>query len=302
MTGYIKQGMAGTANNHSLEKAIITVFDSNPNPGLIVDLKTNTIISANKAFIDWSGYGRENIEGKSELNLQLWKHPEQRDAFKSIFNSYGIVENQEVCFINKDGLPSIFLLSAFPIDFSGKSCLLSLAKEHNINKPGRDLFKFDDIAGQFPDIIIGIGLVDKDDSIRSCNSAYAGILNVENSLSLIGLKLAEFVPESQREVFNTQRNICKLRRNHHFETEIISSRNIKKIIAVSTIPQYNNRYEYVAGFELICTTATKCSGEILKYSGNHATVGKFTDQILKDFKNIAALINISDYNYFCQAS
>lgn len=302
MMNNIEQGIGHAINCYSLENAIISAFNSNPYPGIIIDLETEQIISANKAFINWSGYSLDKIEGNFEFRLRLWKYPEQHDAFKAIFRSYGFVENQEVCFNNAQGSTSIFLLSAFPIIINGKSCLLSLAKDCNHDKSINESFKLDDITDQFPDINIGVGLLDKDDSIRSCNPAYAGILNVDRSLGLIGKGLIDFVPPAHREMFKAQRNIGKSRRNHLFETEIYSSKRIKKIIAVSIIPQYNNQYEYVAAFELIFTIAAKFGGEILQYSGNQATTGKLGDQVLNDFKNIAALIGISEYNYFCPAA
>ncbi len=66
----------------------------------------------NDAFVNWSGYSREEIIGRNALELGMWEFPEEREAFWSDLRRRGSLRGRECRFRNRAGRRFMLLVSA----------------------------------------------------------------------------------------------------------------------------------------------------------------------------------------------
>ncbi len=111
------------------ERKFAAAFDASPDPIAITDIQTGTILDVNHAFEEWSGYSREEMNGKSTQDLNLWLFPEERDAFIRALNSQGSVSKKEVTFRTKSGNLRNMLLFANVFGIGENNYMLSVAED-----------------------------------------------------------------------------------------------------------------------------------------------------------------------------
>ena len=78
-------------------------FSTNPDPVAITDIRTGAIIEANPAFCAWSGYGPEELTGRTIRDLSIWLNPEDRDRILSDVQENDDIPDREVIFRVRSG-------------------------------------------------------------------------------------------------------------------------------------------------------------------------------------------------------
>jgi PAS domain S-box-containing protein len=106
------------------EKKFSRSFKANPNPVTITSVKDGRYIDVNDSFLTATGYGRQEVIGRTSLELNIWTDPSDRDRLISALREKGSVRNQEFRFRMKSGEVRVFLLSAESIDIGDEPCLL----------------------------------------------------------------------------------------------------------------------------------------------------------------------------------
>jgi PAS domain S-box-containing protein len=117
---------------HELRESEATfrqIFDTSVDTIAIWDLETREYVDVNAEFVRSSGYGREEIIGKSGLELQRWACEEQRLEFRRQIDQEGRVRNMEVEFRHKDGTVKPHLVSAVTAQIRGRSCILVMERD-----------------------------------------------------------------------------------------------------------------------------------------------------------------------------
>ncbi|MES2695942.1 MAG: PAS domain S-box protein [Verrucomicrobiota bacterium] len=84
------------------------------------------LLEVNPEFVRCSGFAREEILGRTTLELGLWVHMEQRDEFIRCIRRDGMVRDFEADFRSKQGLIQSFLLNADRIELGGQPCMLTV--------------------------------------------------------------------------------------------------------------------------------------------------------------------------------
>lgn len=101
-------------------------FHSSPAIMSIAKASDFKLLEVNPEFIRCSGYPREEILGRTTLDLGLWIHPEQRDEFIRRLRRDGAVRDFEADFRSKQGRVQSFLLNADRIEMGGEPCMLTV--------------------------------------------------------------------------------------------------------------------------------------------------------------------------------
>src|SRR5687767_14499387 len=78
-------------------------FHGNPTLMSIASAEDGRIIEVNPALLRASGYTREEIVGRTTLELGLWINPEQREEFFGLLRTAGTVRDLEADFRTKSG-------------------------------------------------------------------------------------------------------------------------------------------------------------------------------------------------------
>jgi PAS domain S-box-containing protein len=99
-------------------------FRANPQPMSLTLLATGEYLDVNDSFLQMSGYRRDQIIGKTSLELNIWGSPEARETFVEDVKERGSLVNRETRFYARDGSVRTLLSSAERLEIDGKQCLL----------------------------------------------------------------------------------------------------------------------------------------------------------------------------------
>lgn len=114
---------------HEIAASFTTIFRETPSPIAITSLEDNTIIDVNSAFERISGYKRDEVIGKSTVQMGLFENNRDRDRIYREIRRKGVVRDQEINFRMKTGTTAIGLLSSAIIEMNGKPSLLTVVTD-----------------------------------------------------------------------------------------------------------------------------------------------------------------------------
>jgi two-component system CheB/CheR fusion protein len=112
-------------SNDKFEKA----FNTTPNIIVITNLKTGKIYEVNQTFEDIMGYKREDVVGKTTLDINLWNNSDEREAYIKIFREKRIVENSVYSFKKKNGDLIIAKIYANVVTIDNEDYILAVVED-----------------------------------------------------------------------------------------------------------------------------------------------------------------------------
>ncbi|MGD1713096.1 adenylate/guanylate cyclase domain-containing protein [Dapis sp. BLCC M172] len=118
-----------TAALRQSEEKFALAFQASPDVITISNLADGRLIEVNESFIQTTGYSRQEVIGKTALELNLWGNIEERIRIFTILETQGKIRNQEIKFKLKSGQIGVGLLSGEVICLDEKSCLLLIVKD-----------------------------------------------------------------------------------------------------------------------------------------------------------------------------
>lgn len=121
--------MSELAEIQAQDKRYRIAFNLSPDSININRLSDGKYLDVNESFSRITGYSRDEVIGKSSLDLGIWANPEDRNRLVSELNRSGKVTNLEAKFRIKDGSIRIGLMSAQVIQLDGESCILSVTRD-----------------------------------------------------------------------------------------------------------------------------------------------------------------------------
>ena len=111
-----------------LEARFRLAFHTSPD-SININKMDGTYVEINEGFCKLTGYTRDDVIGKSSLDINIWDIPEDRERLIEGLKKYGFIRNLESRFRMKDGSYRIALMSANIIMLQGKPHILSVTKD-----------------------------------------------------------------------------------------------------------------------------------------------------------------------------
>ncbi len=111
------------------EEKFRTVFQTSTDGIVISDLDTGTYLEVNEGYLVLSGYTREELIGKSSLELGTWANPDDRAELVRRLREKGLVSGMEVRVRRKDGSVRDVLISAQIVEIAGRQWMLSTNRD-----------------------------------------------------------------------------------------------------------------------------------------------------------------------------
>jgi PAS domain S-box-containing protein len=106
------------------EDRFARAFRANPQPMLVTTLEDCRYLEVNDAFLEMSGFNRDEVIQRSSMELNVWPSPEEHTVFVEHLRQHGSLRNAETLFRRKDGALRVLLSSAEMVEISGKQCIL----------------------------------------------------------------------------------------------------------------------------------------------------------------------------------
>lgn len=123
-----------TVHESQDEVAFYELFRNSPDAMIISSLETGQYIDVNESFVQYTGYQRSELIGRTSLELSVWVDSRTRDRFVAMLRRDGFVENFEAPYKKKDGSIGIGLISSRFITLHNEECLLSITRDITVYK------------------------------------------------------------------------------------------------------------------------------------------------------------------------
>jgi PAS domain S-box-containing protein len=111
------------------EERFRSLFQLSPDGVCVTLLDAGRLIEMNDSFIAMSGHSRDEMMGRTSLELALWGRPEHRDQVLAIVRREGVCRNFPTVLHRKDGSLVEIEFSGRVIEVDGQPCLLSILRD-----------------------------------------------------------------------------------------------------------------------------------------------------------------------------
>jgi len=95
----------------------------------ILRMSDGAYVLANDAFVNWLGYSREEVIGRSSAEFGMWENPEEQASALNDMRTIGSIRQREVHWQNRHGERLIISLSAETIKLNDTPHILSFAQD-----------------------------------------------------------------------------------------------------------------------------------------------------------------------------
>lgn len=183
------------------EQRFSKAFSASPIPMSIVAHEDGRYIDINESFLENSGYSRDEIVGKTTLEIGIYADLEERDSLRAVLAEQGRIRNAEVHRCTKNGELRVALTSSEMIEIDGVQCVLTANNDITDRKRAEEALRASQVQlasviGSAMDAII---TVDSDQRVVLFNSSAESIFDCPRS-EAIGQPLDRFIPERFRKM------------------------------------------------------------------------------------------------------
>ena len=109
-------------------------FHASPDAINLTRLNDGTYLDVSQGFEAISGWSREEVLGRTALELHIWGDPADRQRAVELIHQHGEYKGLEVTFRRKDGSLLTGLMSGKIIDVDGVPCLLTVTQDISARK------------------------------------------------------------------------------------------------------------------------------------------------------------------------
>jgi PAS domain S-box-containing protein len=128
LLGNEERRLVATGKLRESEAKYTAAFNTSPD-AININGLDGRFVDTNEGFTRLTGFTREEVIGKSSLEIDLWAIPEDREKLVRGLKENGYVENLESMFRCKDGSLKTALMSARFISINNESHILSITRD-----------------------------------------------------------------------------------------------------------------------------------------------------------------------------
>lgn len=112
-----------------MEEKYSKAFHSSPDWVVMSRIADGRYVEVNDAFLTITGYSREEVIGRTSIELGIWMDPRERIRMLKLIDDQGKVRNLDVTFRIKSGETRFMVWSAEVIEFNGEAYLIAVARD-----------------------------------------------------------------------------------------------------------------------------------------------------------------------------
>jgi PAS domain S-box-containing protein len=111
------------------EERFRLAFHTSPDSINLNRVSDGMYIDINRGFTDLTGYTYEDVIGKTSLEINIWKDPDDRKRLIDGLMKTGFVRNLEAQFVRKNGEVGVGLMSARTLKIEDENVILSVTRD-----------------------------------------------------------------------------------------------------------------------------------------------------------------------------
>ncbi|MDP3478834.1 MAG: PAS domain S-box protein [Desulfoprunum sp.] len=164
------------------ERKFALAFDASPDSVNINRLEDGLYVEINKGFERLTGFTRDDVMGKTSLDIDIWHDPADRLRLVQSLKEKGYCENLETRFRRKDGSVATALMSARVISLHGVPHIISITRDISERKQAEaERERLMVAIEQTKDIVV---ITDPEGTIQYANPAFQKITGYSRAESL----------------------------------------------------------------------------------------------------------------------
>jgi PAS domain S-box-containing protein len=127
---FVLRGMRAILHRlHFAEEKFSKSFRSCPDAMAITDLESGRYIDVNESHAKLTGYRREDVIGRTSVELGVFKDEHDREAFAAPLRATGMVHRMDRQILDSAGRAVDVMLSAERFDLAGRACALTIVQD-----------------------------------------------------------------------------------------------------------------------------------------------------------------------------
>ena len=134
------------------EERYRTVFRTSPDAVSITRLADGKFLDINDGYTKILGWERQQIIGKTSIEIGIWASVAEREVFLSMLQAHGACEHLETRFVTHTGRIIYALVSANIITLNGEICVISVTQDITSKKNASDKIEY----LEYFDVLTGI--------------------------------------------------------------------------------------------------------------------------------------------------
>lgn len=124
------------------EERYRTIFRTSPDAVSLTRLKDGKFLDINNGYSKTLGWDRDQIIGKTSLDIGIWASLADREIFLKMLQTHGSCEDLETRFVSHSGRIVYALVSANTLSLNGEDCVLSVTQDITAKKKASDKIEY----------------------------------------------------------------------------------------------------------------------------------------------------------------
>ncbi len=181
------------------ENKFSKAFQATPSVLVIASLADGRYLEVNEAFERVIGYRRDEVIGRSSVELSIWQNPEERTVVLRMLAEGRKVRDLEIGFKSKSGTILVGLYSAEIIEIGTEQCLLSLVNDITDRKRTEEELRHSEerYRSLYNETPVMLHSIDHDGRLVSVSNYWLDTLGYERS-EVLGRISTEFLTAASR--------------------------------------------------------------------------------------------------------
>ena len=123
------------------EEKFYKIFHSSPAPMIITTMEDERFIDVNESYLKQMGFKRDEVIGKTSLEMNLWPDLHQRNKVYESIRASGSLRSSEIILRTKSGRIRNSILSGETLEIDGQKCFLFSALDITERKTAEDALR-----------------------------------------------------------------------------------------------------------------------------------------------------------------